>query len=228
MIELEIENERVERLGEDWIQAITEGRLDRLEQFCHSEIACSLLTPKRLVTLDNAAGLVAKYHQWFDKCTNIQVEGNRVSQVGERLGIFYRFRLEEEGDWYTIEQQLFCTLKDGRVEKLHLLCSGFQPFGTNKQSMLVDKLKNEEPDPARDGLLEVHTGAADAGSTCAVLTPAIRSKLSEMQSGQVLEVRVDDPSARNDIEAWSRLSGNPLLKVIDDRGPELRFFVKKK
>ena len=56
----------------------------------------------------------------------------------------------------------------------------------------------------------------------------IKSKLREMQAGQVLEVRVDDPSARGDIEAWSRLSGNVLLKVIDNEGPELRFFVKKK
>ncbi len=54
---------------------------------------------------------------------------------------------------------------------------------------------------ARDELLEFHTQASEVGSTCAILTPAIKSKLREMNSGQVLEVRVDDPSARGDIEA---------------------------
>jgi tRNA 2-thiouridine synthesizing protein A len=48
-----------------------------------------------------------------------------------------------------------------------------------------------------------------------------------MQSGQVLEVRVDDPTAKGDVEAWSRLSGNALLRMVDE-GKTLRFFVKKK
>ncbi len=48
MIEMQMENERVERLqmhqlGEDWIRAIANEALDRLEQFCQPEspAACS-------------------------------------------------------------------------------------------------------------------------------------------------------------------------------------------
>ncbi len=89
-------------------------------------------------------------------------------------------------------------------------------------------LKMESERVERDELLEFHTEASEIGSTCAVLTPAIKSKLREMSTGQVLEVRVDDPSARGDIEAWCRLSGNTLLKVIDGEDRSLRFFVKKK
>lgn len=233
MIEMEMENERVERLrlqklGEDWIQAIMEGALDRLEKFCQPEVASRLLLPKRLVTLDNASALVAEYRDWFGDCSDFQLEGSRVGKVGKRLGIFYRFRLQMDGDWQTIEQQLYCTLKNGRVEKIHLLCSGFQIVGTDDQAAPTDAPKVEEQNPVRDGLLEFYIGESKTGSTCAVLTPAIRSKLNEMQSGQVLEVRVDDPSARDDIETWSRLSGNALLKVVDNGESELRFFVKKK
>ncbi|HLO30653.1 MAG TPA: sulfurtransferase TusA family protein [Anaerolineales bacterium] len=97
-----------------------------------------------------------------------------------------------------------------------------------ENEQVADAPETEEQDPNRDELLVFHTGASETGSTCAVLTPAIRSKLREMQSGQVLEVRVDDPAARGDIEAWSRLSGNVLLKVVAQAGPELRFFVRKK
>lgn len=89
-------------------------------------------------------------------------------------------------------------------------------------------LEIENESVERDELLEFHTEAADMGSTCAVLTPAIKSKLCEMSSGQILEVRVDDPSARSDIEAWCRLTGNALLKVIPDENQTVRFFVKKK
>ncbi len=88
------------------------------------------------------------------------------------------------------------------------------------------EMENEKIE--RDELLEFHTEASEIGSTCTVLTPAIKSKLREMSTGQVLEVRVDDPSARGDIEAWCRLSGNILLKVTAGDGQSLRFFVKKK
>ncbi len=86
----------------------------------------------------------------------------------------------------------------------------------------------KEQKSAPDALLEFHTDESNMGSTCAVLTPAIKSKLRELQSGQVLEVRVDESSARSDIEAWCRLSGNTLLRVIENHNPELSFFIQKK
>lgn len=142
MIELEMENERVERLrlqklGEDWIRAIMEGTPERLEGFCHPTIKSTLLTPKRLMNLDSVDELVAKYREWFGQCTNFQLEVSRVGKVGERLGIFYRFHLQDQGDWYDIEQQVYCTLKEGRVERLHLLCSGFQLVGIDNQTRSV-------------------------------------------------------------------------------------------
>ncbi len=228
MIEAEIENDRVRQLseqqfGEDWIHAIAEGALDRLERLCEPKVNSRLLTPGQFTNLDNAADLVAKFMDWFAECTDFTVEASRVAPIGKRLGISYRFLLRDQDDWYRIEQQLFCTLKDGRVQQLHLLCSGFQLVGPDTQS--APEAGGQEP--VRDALLEFYPGASDAVSTCALLTPMIKSKLGEMRSGQVLEVRVDDRTARGDIEAWCRLSGNALLKMVDE-GQVLRFFVKKK
>lgn len=232
MIEMQVENERLDerslqKLGEDWVQAITEGNLDRLEKFCHPNVTSRLLLPRRIVNLDNASGLVAEYRDWFGSCTNFKLEASRVSQVGERLGIFYRFRLQDQGDWYDIEQQLYCTMKDGRVEKLSLLCSGFQLVGATDQTAPTTGSASDEQTPVPDDVLGLHVAESATGSTCAVLTPMIKSKLRDMRSGQVLEVRVNDPSAQGDVEAWSRLSGNALLKVINEDS-ELRFFVRKK
>lgn len=237
MREMKMENERIElpvlqQFGDEWIRAIIDGDLDRLHQFCHPALIVRLLVPSGLKTLDNAANLVAKYRAWFGECSDFQVEASRIAPVGEKLGIFYRFLLQKNGDRYAIEQQLYCTLKDGRVQQLDLLCSGFQPVKMNDLATRVEEAASADeagqPDPKGDALLEFYSAAAEAGSTCAVLTPMIRSKLREMQSGQVLEVIVDDPSARGDVEAWSRLSGNGLLKVIDNQGQILRFFVQKK
>ena len=60
------------------------------------------------------------------------------------------------------------------------------------------------------------------------LTPAIKAKLREMEGGQVLEVRVDDPSAHEDITVWCRLAGHDLLAVVDEMPKYTRYFLGKK
>ena len=54
------------------------------------------------------------------------------------------------------------------------------------------------------------------GATCATLTPLIRARMRELESGSVLEVRTDDPAAREGVSAWSRLTGNELLATVED------------
>jgi tRNA 2-thiouridine synthesizing protein A len=165
---------------------------------------------------------------WFGECSNIQVENSRVETIGEKLGIFYRFLLQKQAEWFQIEQQLFCTLEGDRVTRVQLLCSGFQPAAVSGQTEQPNIHGEGKGSSGSDALLVLQTEAIRDGSTCAILTPAIRSKLRELQTGQVLEVRVDDPTARKDIEAWCRLSGNTLVRMEEADGQELRFFVMKK
>ena len=233
MIEMTVENRQVERspeqqLGEDWIRAIAEGAPDRLQAFCQARINSRLLTPGQFTNLDKATDLVAKYQDWFEGCSDFQLEASRIDRIGKRLGIFYRFLLRDHDDWFRIEQQLFCTLKDGRVQQLHLLCSGFQRVETDKETIDMDIQEGSGQTPAQDQVLEFLTGPADAGTTCSMLTPMVNARLRQMQSGQVLELRVDDPMAKDDIGSWSRLSGNALVKLIEDEGPVMRFFIRKK
>ncbi len=82
--------------------------------------------------------------------------------------------------------------------------------------------------PTAQALLEMKVESESAGSTCALLTPAIKTRLGELDSGQVLEVRVNDSTAREDIAAWCRLSGNELLAMTDEGHQGLRFFLRKK
>jgi TusA-related sulfurtransferase len=81
--------------------------------------------------------------------------------------------------------------------------------------------------------METNTPPPDAvldapGANCANLTPLIRSRIRELTSGQVLEVRSDDPAAREGIPAWSRLTGNPLEAVVADDAERTRFYLRKK
>ena len=79
-----------------------------------------------------------------------------------------------------------------------------------------------------DNVLEMRQVPADQGALCAVLTPAIKAQLGEMTAGQILEIRVNDPTAQGDIASWCRLSGNELLASLEESPRLLRVFVRKK
>lgn len=131
MIEMQKENKRVDNLrllqvGKEWTQAITDGALDRLEPLCQPQVISKLLTPSRYENFDTATDLVAKFFQWFGECSDFQLEHSRIEMLGERLAISYEILLQEQGRYYKVEQQLYCTMQGERIAFLHLLCSGFQ------------------------------------------------------------------------------------------------------
>src|SRR6266851_879561 len=74
----------------------------------------------------------------------------------------------------------------------------------------------------------VADATVDLGQTgCGDLTPFIRHRLRELQSGQVLEVISEEPAAHEGIPAWSRLTGNELLATFNE-SHRSRFFIRKK
>jgi len=224
-----------QELGDEWIQAILDKDFNHLATISHPDVKSILMVPSRIYQLENAIDLIEKVKDWFGDCDPIEKEQARVAMVGEKLAIFYRFKCWENGMSSTIEQQIYSTIYEGRIQQLRLICSGFQPdqeLVDAPATSLVNAPATYTVSPAQsihqaDALLEFKTNGGQ-GSTCSLLTPLIKHKLVEMNSGQVLEVHVDDSSAKEDIEAWSRLSGNILLKIDQIDGQGLIIYILKK
>jgi TusA-related sulfurtransferase len=66
------------------------------------------------------------------------------------------------------------------------------------------------------------------GQTCVALEPLIKLRMRALTSGQVLQVKCNDPTARLGVPAWSRLSGNSLLATADEGEGRISFFLRKK
>jgi len=81
--------------------------------------------------------------------------------------------------------------------------------------------------PVPTSTLELLDSGPTAGAICSVLTPAIKARLKELEPGQVLLVRVNDPSACLDISSWCDLTGNPL-EGTSEQGGVFSFFIRKK
>jgi TusA-related sulfurtransferase len=224
MFSPQVNGERWHQVGESWVQALAKRDFGRLAVLCQPDVCGRLLTPRAFDTIDSAQALGRKFQQWFGESDLIRIEQTRIQRVGEKLSIFYRLLLRKQGEWFEIEQHLSGILRDDLIGRLDLLCSGFQPAPAPSDHPPVDPFT-----PTADALLLMNAQSEAQGSTCAILTPAIKTRLREMTSGQVLKVQVDDSTARGDIEAWCRLSGNELLAVTAaESGQGLSFFLKKK
>jgi tRNA 2-thiouridine synthesizing protein A len=84
-----------------------------------------------------------------------------------------------------------------------------------------ERTANPEPSGA-DAVLEVY------GLSCGRIEPAIKARIKELESGQVLEVIADEPAAREGIPAWSRLTGNELLAAVEEDAQRTRFYLRRK
>jgi TusA-related sulfurtransferase len=89
------------------------------------------------------------------------------------------------------------------------------------------------PSPAVGATVATAAPAADAvldayGQLCGTIEPAMKSLMRTLSSGQMLEVRVDDPSARLGVPAWSRLAGHPLVTTVELDGRRTHFFLRKR
>ena len=66
------------------------------------------------------------------------------------------------------------------------------------------------------------------GHACSTLTQQISSRMRQLISGQVLEIISDDPTARSGLASWSRLTGNPIVAIVDDGPGRTRYFLRRK
>lgn len=66
------------------------------------------------------------------------------------------------------------------------------------------------------------------GLACISLTPLVKRTISEMAPGTVLEVRTDDPAAREGIPAWCRLTKNALLETVEVDAERTHFHIEAK
>jgi len=64
------------------------------------------------------------------------------------------------------------------------------------------------------------------GLYCPVPIFETRKKIDEIKPGEILKLIADDPASEEDISAWSKTTGNKLLK-IDKDGDKFIFYIKK-
>lgn len=64
------------------------------------------------------------------------------------------------------------------------------------------------------------------GLFCPMPIVRTREAMTEMGTGQLLEMLSDDPASEPDMRSWARSTGHELVEITR-RGPVYRFIVRK-
>jgi hypothetical protein len=112
-----------------FIQALARRDWTALEGLFAPDVWMRALLPKRLHEETTAGGTVAMFRKWFDGPASRLLEAEHHTLAG-REHLCYRFLVRRDGaetPWHLVEQSGFCKVKDGRISRLDLVCTGFHP-----------------------------------------------------------------------------------------------------
>ncbi len=65
-----------------------------------------------------------------------------------------------------------------------------------------------------------------SGMLCPLPVVKTRNAIKAMEVGQILKMIATDPGAPPDMEAWSRQTGNELLRSMEDNGKFI-FYIRR-
>lgn len=113
-----------------FLEALARRDFEALAECFAPNVWMRALLTRRLHESTTAEGAVAAYREWFGGAPAFEVLFVEQHTMAEREYLAYRVRLRPDwapDQWHVIEQVGFCRVKDGRITRLDLSCSGFFP-----------------------------------------------------------------------------------------------------
>jgi hypothetical protein len=98
-----------------------------------AEACLRALVPAGLRERAGAEAVAGQFARWFGDTEDFELVEATVGEVGGRLHLHWRLRLQAERlgtGWFTVEQQVYAdTDGSGRIARLDLLCTGYRREG---------------------------------------------------------------------------------------------------
>jgi hypothetical protein len=118
-------------VGEDlagtFLAALCARDFDRLAACFRADVRFRALVPPGLREGTGSEEAIGWLRRWFGDAADLTVLAAETGTVADRLHIAYRFHLRKSAEWLVIEQQAYCTVEDGGISDMAILCSGFRP-----------------------------------------------------------------------------------------------------
>jgi hypothetical protein len=116
-------------LGADFARAFTEKDGARIRELLHPEVDFRALTPSRSWVAQGPDAVVEiLFGSWLEDSDHVEaVESIEGDVVVDRERVGYRFSVSNPDGRFLVEQQAYLSSRDGRIDWIRVVCSGFRP-----------------------------------------------------------------------------------------------------
>jgi hypothetical protein len=116
-------------LGAGFAHALAAKDSARLRELMHPEIDFRGLTPSRSWEANGRDAVISVLlGHWFDEADEIEaLEELESDAFADRQRVGYRFSVSNPDGRFLVEQQAYLHARDGRIEWMRVLCSGYRP-----------------------------------------------------------------------------------------------------
>jgi ketosteroid isomerase-like protein len=116
-----------ELAGPAFAQALAVRDFDKLRSLLDPEVEFRALTPRRSWEATGDAETLDLFQRWFDPQTVVEEIDVSSHVVGDRTHLAYRFLGHDDDGPFVVEQHIYFTERDGRIDWMRMMCSGFMP-----------------------------------------------------------------------------------------------------
>ncbi len=116
-------------LGARFARALAAKDSETLRELLDPNIEFRALTPRKAWEADDAEGvLTILFGSWFEDSDEIRsLEHVESDGFADRRRVGYRMQVDTDGEPYLVEQQAYLSERDGRIDWMRIVCSGFRP-----------------------------------------------------------------------------------------------------
>jgi hypothetical protein len=113
-----------------FLQALTDRDVEALRELLTADVWLRALLPRRLDERYGDSEVSSSFRDWYAEAHAFEPVAVGHDAVGSKERVAYRFRLRPDWEpetWHLIEQVAFLSIRDGRIRKIDLVCTGFMP-----------------------------------------------------------------------------------------------------
>ena len=122
-------------LAGSFLEGLAAQDFARLRDALTADARLRALLPRGLREWTGAEAIAGAFARWFGDSEDFELAEATVGEVGGRLHMHWRVRLQAErlgSGWFTVEQQAYADTADGgRIGLLDLLCTGYLAEATD-------------------------------------------------------------------------------------------------
>jgi hypothetical protein len=116
-------------LGADFARAFADKDSGRMLELLHPEVDFRGLTPSRVWEASGPDAVVSLlFDEWLDDTDEVQaLEELEGDSFADRERVGYRLSVNNPDGRFLVEQQAYLSSRDGRIDWMRVVCSGFRP-----------------------------------------------------------------------------------------------------